>query len=202
MHLRSGFISAAIGATMLGGSAAVVGLAGASTPTPTATLLSANAASSVAAATATPATAACNATTDDGAWPVYVDGRPPGLDAGDAPADYVWHDATGWHVRITHQNDHHQVWSGVLTTAGTFSDVDAAKLEKNDFLRISPDKHTIAFRFNNFGGIDGLDFRTHCADGIHFNLRADGAPVNPTEVVIGHGDRNPPQVPFVVRRHS
>jgi hypothetical protein len=139
---------------------------------------------------------------DDGNWPLFADGRPPRLDAGDAAGDYLWHDSDGWHLRVTHQNDHHQLWSGVLTTTGTFSDVSAVKLERNDHFTVGPEKHAIAFRFNNYGGIDGLDFRTHCAPGIHFNLRADGALVNPTEVIIGHGDDNPPMVPFTIRRQA
>jgi hypothetical protein len=208
MKIKSGIISAVAGLSLLGGAgvAVLAGGGGAATP---ATLLSAPvsvatpAPAPVAVTPApAPAPAVCLTSVDDGNWPLFADGRPPKLDAGDAAADYLWHDSTGWHLRVTHQNDHHQVWSGVLTTTGTFSDVSPVKLEQNDSLTVGPDKHTIAFKFNNYGGIDGLDFRTQCAPSIHFNLRADGALVNPTEVIIGHGDYSPPKVPFAVRRQA
>jgi hypothetical protein len=79
---------------------------------------------------------------------------------------------------------------------------DIVKLERNDDVTVSADKHSLYFRFNNYGGIDGLDFRTHCAPSIRFDLRADGAPVNPAEVIIGGGEDKPGSVPFAVRRQS
>ncbi len=198
MKIRTGIISAITGVSLLGCGGIALLAGGGSTAAPAATLLSAPV-----TATATPAPpATCASSPDDGNWPLWTDGRPAGLDAGGPAADYIWHDAAGWHLRVTHQNDHHQVWSGVLTTTGTFSDADSVKLEKNDYVTVSPDKHAIYFRFNNYGGIDGLDFRTYCAPSIRFALWADGAPVNPTEALIGHGDHNPANVPFAVRRQS
>jgi hypothetical protein len=213
MNIKSGIVSAVAGASLVGG-VTVAGLLTGGTATVAAqpaTMLSTPAvastpapASHAAAASAAPANGpmpgpSCDVVKDDGAWPLVADGRPAGLDAGDAAADYIWHDATGWHLRVTHQNDHHQVWTGVITTNGVLSDA-AVKLEKNDRFAVGPDKHAITFSFNNYGGIDGLDFRTHCATGIRFDLRADGAPVNPTEVLVGHGGRNPAKIPFAIRR--
>lgn len=198
MRIRTGIISAVAGVSLLGGGGMALLAGGGSPGAPAATLLS-----TPVTASATPAPAAvCVSSVDDGSWPLFADGRPAGLDAGGPAADYVWHDASGWHLRVTHQNDHHQVWSGALTTSGTFSDVDIVKLERNDYVTVSADKHSLYFRFNNYGGIDGFDFRTHCAPGIRFDLRADGAAVNPTEVIIGHGEHNPGSVPFAVRRQS
>ena len=211
MRIRTGIISAITGASLLGGGCVALLVGGGAPAAPAATLLSAPvAATAPAPATATPSTpatsgapsAACAVSSDDGSWPLYADGRPSGLDAGGAAADYLWHDASGWHLRVTHENDHHQVWSGVLTSTGTFSDLDAVKLEKNDYVTLSADRHALYFRFNNYGGIDGFDFRTHCAPSIHFDLRADGAVVNPTEVIIGHGDHSPAQVPFAIERRG
>lgn len=209
MKIRTGIISVITGMSLLAGGGVAL-LAGGSSAAPvSATLLSAPVTSSAAApvvAAPTPTSPApapiCLTSADDGRWPLFADGRPVGLDAGGPAADYLWHDADGWHLRVTHQNDHHQVWTGVLTTTGTFADVDAVRLEHNDYVTVGPDKHTLYFRFNNYGGIDGFDFRTHCAPGIRFDLRADGAVVNPTEVIIGHGQHNPAKVPFSILRQG
>ncbi len=199
MKVRTGIITAITGVFLLGGGGmALLSTGGATSDAAAASLLSAPV-----PATASPAPGpVCASSADDGNWPLFADGRPTGLDAGGPAADYVWHDVTGWHLRVTHQNDHHQVWAGALTTTGTFSGADIVKLEKNDYVAVSADRHAIYFRFNNYGGIDGFDFRTHCAPSIRFDLRADGAQVNPTEVIIGHSQRNPANVPFAVRRQS
>jgi len=210
MQLRNGLISAVAGASLLGG-AAVAALAaggpGKTAPT-TASLTAATAtpptSTTTAPATPAPATAApsspCSAAADDGGWPAGAQGEPAGFAAGDAAGVYVWHDASGWHLRVTHQNDRHQTYTGRISTAGVITDVDAVRLERNDDVRVGPDRHTVEFRFNNYGGVDGLDFRTHCADGLHFALGADGQRLNPTEVYIGHGSMNPPDVPFTISR--
>ena len=39
---------------------------------------------------------------------------------------------------------------------------------------VSPDHHTITFRFENYGAIDGLNFRTLCAPSIAFTFLSDG----------------------------
>ena len=68
-----------------------------------------------------------------------ADGRP----ARD-PGVRVWHDATGWHVRVTHNALHDRVFSGEIVTTGTLIDVHAVRLEKNDYLVVGPDHHSLA----------------------------------------------------------
>jgi hypothetical protein len=94
-------------------------------------------------------------TTNDTAWPAWTNGR-PAVD----PGVRLWHDANGWHVRVTHASLHDRTFSGVVHTTGELVDVKAVRLEANDTLKVSADKHSIAFRFNNYGGIDGFDWET------------------------------------------
>jgi hypothetical protein len=194
MKFTTGFISIISGATLLGG----IGVASFAT-----SATSAGAATpAVLSAAVSPAPIPATCLGDDGGWPAGVQGVPTGFGAGDSAGVYLWHDGIGWHLRVTHQNDTHQVYTGILVTKGIFSDVDAVKLEHNDSFIVGPDGHTIAYRFNNYGGIDGLNFRTHCADGIGFNLAADGQELNPTEVYIGQSNSNPSSVPFVIHRQG
>jgi len=204
MKLRTGLISGIVGASMLGSAGLAAVLAGGSgTSVATAVLtsaVSAQPAPTVSGPTTGPIPSWCLG--DDGGWPAVVQGEPTGFGAGDQAGVYLWHDGSGWHLRVTHQNDTHQTYSGVLTTTGLFSDVDAVKLEHNDSLVIGPDRHTIAFHFNNYGGIDGFDFRTHCAEGIHFGLWADGTQLPASDVFQGQAGQHPATVPFDVRRQG
>jgi hypothetical protein len=198
MTIKTGIISAIAGTTLLGGAGVAALLSGGGGAT-TATFLAAPASATATAAAPTPAPADCNVR-DDGSWPAFATGRPAGLDAGDVAGVYLWHDDAGWHLRVTHRNDNHQVYTGVLTTSGTFADVTAVKLEGNDHFEVGPNDHVVSFRFNNYGGVDGLDFHTHCAPRITFQLKADGQELETSHVFIGHDGSNPTSVPFVVER--
>lgn len=60
----------------------------------------------------------------------------------------------------------------------------------------------MAFRFNNYGYVDGLDFRMSCTRGFAMNATVDGQRVTPDHVFIGADGHHPPQVPFTVRRQK
>src|SRR5262245_62175678 len=70
-------------------------------------------ASSPAPTTAAAAAAACT----DGHWPASVQGVPTLFHAGGSAGDYVWHDATGWHLRVTHRGASRVVFSGRITAS-------------------------------------------------------------------------------------
>jgi hypothetical protein len=58
----------------------------------------------------------------------------------------------------------------------------------------------IAYKFNNYGGVDGIDFRTHCAPSITFELKADGQELQTFQVHLGEYGLHPTSVPFTVQR--
>ncbi|MGO9873197.1 MAG: hypothetical protein ACLPVY_05305 [Acidimicrobiia bacterium] len=156
---------------------------------------------SVASATdaTNPRKASCLSATDD-AWPSWTDGRPAQVDPDRAAGVYMWHDGTGWHLRVTHQTDTRRTFSGELVTAGRFVGVSSVRLEGNDSRHVSPDHHMITFRFENYGGIDGLNFRTYCAPSIAFTFVSDGDVLAASDVTIGHGGSNPTSDPFSIVR--
>jgi len=150
----------------------------------------------VTAAGATTATATtCLPADHDGAWPAAATGRP----ARD-PGVRVWHDAAGWHVRVTHNTLHDRVFAGVIRTSGELVDVHAVRLEQNDSLVVGPDHHELRFRFNNYGGIDGFDFFTHCAPSLGFEFVSDGHIVAPAHISIGADAHHPFSDPFRIAR--
>jgi hypothetical protein len=144
-------------------------------------------------------TASCLSSTDD-AWPSWTDGRPAQVDTNAAAGVYMWHDGTGWHVRVTHKTDARRTFSGELVTAGRFVGVSSVRLVGHDSRNVSPDHHMITFRFENYGGIDGLNFRTRCAPSIAFTFVSDGNVLPASRVNIGHGSSNPTTDPFSIAR--
>jgi hypothetical protein len=156
--------------------------------------------SGASAAIATKTRAARCVTAMDDAWPAWTNGRPANVDPKTAAGVYMWHDGTGWHIRVTHRGVARRTFSGVLVTTGRFAGVSSVRLEGHDSRSVSPDHHTITFRFENHGGVDGLNFRTHCAPSIAFTFLSDGNSLPSNQVTIGHAGTTPTANPFTIAR--
>jgi hypothetical protein len=136
----------------------------------------------------------------DDAWPAWTQGRPDGFTAGDTGGVYMWHDNDGWHIRVTHATDDKSTFSGFIVTTGHLVDVQAIALEKNDSLNVGAGGHSVTFRFENYGHIDGLDFHTRCAPSITFGFARADHRLPADRVFVGDHKTNPARDPFRITR--
>ena len=144
----------------------------------------------------TPADLTC----DRGPWGLRVEGAPVDFSAGDRGGDYLWHDANGFHLRVTHKNDNRVVYTGDVTSP-TPMRIEPVKLEKGDVAQLSADHRTLTFAFADYGHIDGVDFHTDCAPHITVtNLNAGNQQLTPDRVYLGRYELHPAQIPFTVHR--
>jgi hypothetical protein len=153
------------------------------------------------AAAATPTTALTDGSGTPcagGRWPASVQGS-PGVRAGAAAGDYLWHDATGWHLRVTHASHSSVVFSGTIR-ANRPLHVRASALEAEDRYTISGDGQTVTYRFVNHGGLDGLNLTTDCATRLAVSGRLNGSLLPSRRIWLGANGRHPLQNPFVVLR--
>ncbi len=151
-------------------------------------------------AATTAATGATTTTTcDEGRWPARVQGQPATFKAGARAGDYLWHDATGWHLRFTHPGSAKVIFSGTIVSNAALS-VSGYKLEKGDAFHVSADRKTVTYRFTNHGRIDGLDFRTACAGRLWFKASMAGATLPAARIWVGRGGSHPLGNPFVIVR--
>jgi hypothetical protein len=135
-----------------------------------------------------------------GAWPFSVQGMPP-VHAGSPAGDYIWHDATGWHLRVTHVGSYGVVFSGTIRANHPLH-VHGFRLESGDAFKVSADGLSVAYRFVNHGRLDGLDFTTECATRLLFGGRMNGALLPVRRIWVGHAGRHPLQNPFVILRRA
>lgn len=157
-------------------------------------LAPAGVAASTLASGAAPATACA-----DGHWPAAVQGRPVQFRAGARAGDYIWHDAAGWHVRVTHPGSARVVFTGRIVASAPMA-FKPVSLEKGDTVTLSADRKTLTYRFVDFGRVDGLDFTTACARRVSFAGRLDGWLLPTSRVWLGAAGRHPLQDPFAVIR--
>ena len=159
-------------------------------------------ASPLAAAGGAPAARHCDAGPWTGA--ISPEGRPDGLDAGDAGAVYVWHDGDGWHIRTTDRRpvDHH--YTGTIRlepAAASFTAVRTVRDERDDRVLVDG-TNALHYDFHTFASIDGADFRVTCPTGrragrerLGFHTDFDGHPLA-DRVRIGSGEQSPKTADF------
>ncbi len=156
----------------------------------------------VGVAAATPATTASvvtpTTTTCTGHWPRSVQGRPR-LHVGSRAGDYIWHDATGWHLRVTHPGSAAVVFSGTIRSDVALT-VKGVRLESQDTFTVSADGKSVSYRFVNHGRIDGLDFTTACATRLSFGAHMNGHKLSIWRIWVGRLGHHPLENPFVIRR--
>jgi hypothetical protein len=100
-----------------------------------------------------------------------------------AKALYVWHDAKGWHMRLTH--DEAPTTAADATTKPTLVEVRGRITASRPLVRVRtvrledrqrgewvsvkrPGRRTMDFRFVNGGHVDGIDFAAGCAGRLTF----------------------------------
>jgi len=151
-----------------------------------------------ASTTAPPAPADENACVN-GHWPAEDQGRPASLAAGAAEGAYLWHNADGWHLFVTHPGNERVVFTGRIVSSGRIDGV-GRRAESHDKVAVSKHDRIVGFRFTNFGHLDGVEFRTRCAQHLRFELRINGTRITPEEVYVGVDAHHPSHTPFEVSR--
>jgi hypothetical protein len=124
-----------------------------------------------------------------------------------APGLYVWHEAKGWRVRLTH-NLKTDVGTpqvievrGRITSSRPISNVRTVRLEdtqRGEWVSVQRPKRTVMdFRFVNGGYIDGINFNAGCAGRLTFTAwrvtkDAAGEPSRtPLPIYVGQDITNP-----------
>ena len=140
-------------------------------------------------------TAAC------GALPSYVEGRPAHLHVRGATGDYLWHNSSGWHLRVTHPTRSRMVFRGVITASSPIT-FQRVRDEQRDKVTLLNGGKTLVFRFVNHAGIDGVDFTDDCASTMKVALALNGHRVGRNHIYIGAHSARPAHDPFVISRQE
>jgi hypothetical protein len=148
---------------------------------------------------------------DDGDWRgpggINVDGRPDGLDAGDRGTVYLWHDASGWHLRTTDVTTTAHSYTGTvaLSSGARFTSFATVRLERDD--RVWVDGNNILhYAFVTYSGIDGVDFTVSACDGAReheamlVTMDINGHEDDPSRIALGDMKQHPPSATFAVTR--
>jgi hypothetical protein len=136
---------------------------------------------------------------DEGRWPASVQGQPVSFHAGGPAGYYVWHDASGWHLRTTTPSTEGHAFTGRITASEDIKVLRVFKNEKAD--KVVRTGRSITFRFDTHNHVDGIDFKVGCAESLRFALSGEGRVWPASGIKLGAtGDA--PSNPFAVTRIS
>ena len=130
-------------------------------------------------------------------WPASAEGRPAAHPETDAV--YVWHTSRGWRVRVNDPGTDRAVFTGSVKVDGQVFAV-GRHLESGREGVLNTDAHAVYFRFVNFGGVDGLNFRTRCSTTFALKVKRDGVTVPAEHVYAGASGQHPSSVPLTIDR--
>jgi hypothetical protein len=89
-----------------------------------------------------------------------------------------------WKLYATHPGPSAQVFTGTVTTNGTFTGITRLKLEGHDRVtQVSPDE--ITFRFVNRGYLDGFAFTSTCGSQVSASFGINGPAASPSKIILG-----------------
>jgi uncharacterized repeat protein (TIGR01451 family) len=136
-----------------------------------------------------------------GAWPSATLGyHVPGV--GQTPSGFfIGTEGDSWHF-LTHNASSQKIYSGTITTTGTFTDFQAVRLESVDHVALV-NPHKITFRFETNHHDDEISFTTQCGNHVEFSpLKINGHAARASAVFLGSGTTNPTFVPLTFTRNS
>ena len=130
-------------------------------------------------------------------WPASAEGRPAAHPETDAV--YVWHTSRGWRVRVNDPGTDRAVFTGSVNVDGQVFAV-GRHLESGGEGVLNTDAHAVYFRFVNFGGVDGLNFRTRCSTTFALKVKRNGVTVPAEHVYVGASGQHPSSVPLTIQK--
>lgn len=138
-------------------------------------------------------------TTATFAWQSRIEGKPASFEAGSTGGYYFWHDDDGLHVRTTDPEGIDSWYAGVVTTDGTFRDLDLVRAEPDDNATLEGPQ-TLVFGMHTFSGVDGFNFNVDGGTFVRLDLYRDGHQTSPDHIFLGAKSVHPNDDPFVIRR--
>jgi hypothetical protein len=134
-----------------------------------------------------------------GHWPADVQGVPASFHSGSAAGLYLWHTDTGWKAAVTHPGHFPVVFKIRVESSGKIYGVERHD-EGHDDVRVNATRTAAGLRSVDWGYIDGMAFRTACAEHIVVSGTIDGLPLRNEQVFIGANGHHPDSVPFAIER--
>jgi hypothetical protein len=126
---------------------------------------------------------ASNGTCFTGPWTSGVTGTSP-VRPHFSEGVYIAQVNNDWTLYVTHKHANYQIFTGTITTDGTFTILKELMFERRDRVtQVAPNKLT--YRFINTGYRDGISFMSTCGSQVNFDSSINGSPAPVNQIFLG-----------------
>lgn len=122
-------------------------------------------------------------------------GRQAPFETRNAPGYYIWEEGDRWHVRTVNGGTQ-RLFTGMIETEGTFSEVAVKESEKITRLAVNVQSDKIEFHFNTQAANDGFSFLLSRGRRMKVTLFVDGLPAEPEMIYLEPKGRHPQRHTF------
>jgi uncharacterized repeat protein (TIGR01451 family) len=140
-----------------------------------------------------------------GPWPQAVTGYPALPSESAKPTGYFIGVVNNvWTLYSHSKTVTGAMYTGTITTTGTFSNVIGLRLDNpsNDYLKVSKGMNKITFHFRTGRFVDGLRFESSCGSQVVFNLEVNGQTAPLKSVHLGNPTTKATSTPQTFVRKS
>jgi hypothetical protein len=125
----------------------------------------------------------------------------PTVDLSSPAGYYLWNDDSGSHLRTHGPDANEHDFDAVLHTDGTFTNVNAIRLDavNMDRVEVTDGGHALVMHFHTFNFVDGVDFTVDSGKRISGDLKMDGQPIDTSMIFVGADQSHPNNDPFVLQ---
>jgi hypothetical protein len=117
---------------------------------------------------------------------------------------YLWLDAAGWHIRVTHPGDEAEVFTGQILACNPIQ-VASRLTATGDGVAIADsvplgytNETALAFRLTDYGPLDGFEFNATCPTTFTFSFQVNGVDIPSSEIHVGALDVHPSASTFAL----
>jgi hypothetical protein len=126
-------------------------------------------------------------------------GRP--YDPNASAGYYVWQEGDRWHVQTVNTGTR-RLFTGIIETDGTFSDVSTMASENSDRIAMKVRSQKIEFTFSSLAKTDGFSFTILNSQNASFTLYIDNRPVDPSNIYLGRKNQHPNSYSFPINNST
>ncbi|HBF39752.1 MAG TPA: hypothetical protein DDW50_20865 [Firmicutes bacterium] len=135
-------------------------------------------------------------------WPTNMEGEPVGLLQQHLEGYFIWHDGSGFHLKVVAADGVQHIFTGVIDTDGRIENIMTKSSDSSDYSRLTSDRETLKFQLSGVGQVAAIDFNVFRGRSVKFELSMDGKKIDVNKIYFGPDGWHPNNAVFSVDYHD
>ena len=128
-------------------------------------------------------------------WPHNIEREPTAFLQQHLEGYFIWHDSSGFHLKVATADGERHIFSGVIETDGRIENLMTIAFDPHDYSHLI-DRDTLKFRLTASDQILAIDFNLWYGHSVRFELSMDGRRIDVNNIYIGKDGWHPNSAAF------